>query len=299
MDQVDLGVLKALLVNNGVPPGVPILRKSLRSIAKDLGVDQSTVRSRIRRFRDQGVLKGWRLGTNPGTKGQHVGQVWLRVRRESDKGSMINVLLSSKEIERVCNYFGPTLSFVFLFDGENAPQPIIERLLKDLGPAVRVLRQGVIPVPKRALKDTDILIIGSLQKDPWKPYARVAEEVRASPKTVARRMAKMSEEGAIYMLPVVDLKMLQGIIPAELVVEFSSPESRSDANAQIVARIGQRLVFSDTGSPYGYFALLVENLSQLEQLAEWCTERRGVQGIRVGALQDVILSKKHYQDPLK
>ena len=108
----------------------------------------------------------------------------------------------------------------------------------------------------------------------------------------------MSEQGAIYMLPVVDLKALEGIIPAELVVEYSSPKSKGIPNEQIASHIGHNLVFSDTSGPHGYFALLVGNLSQLEQIAEWSKRVDGVRGARVAALQEVILSPKYYQAPV-
>jgi DNA-binding Lrp family transcriptional regulator len=264
-------------------------------MARDLGVDQSTVRARMSRFRESGFLKDWSLGINPGIIGRHMGQVWLGV-QESNKAGVIDSLLSSKDVERVCNYFGPALSFIFLFQGGTDHQPSLARLLERAGPGVTVLSQGVIPVPSLPLKDIDTSIIKSLQDDPWKSYPQVAKEVKASSKTVARRVAMMSEEGAIYVLPVVDLKALQGVIPAELVVEYSSSKSKRPATARIVSHIGKDLVFSDVKGPHGYFALLVGNLSQLEQLAEWCRKEEGVKGIRVGALQDVILNSKYYQN---
>jgi len=283
-----------MLVNNGVPPGVPVLRKSFRSMARDLKVDQATVRARMKKFRANHVLRGWTLGVNPGIRGQRVGQVWLGV-KETEKSDVTGALLSANEVERVCNYFGPLLSFVYLFEERADPDQITERLLRKLRHRITVLREGVIPVPRLDLKDTDESIVRSLGSDPWKPYLKVAEEVRTSSKTVARRVARLSEQGAIYMLPVVDLKALGGIIPAELVVEYSSSGSKKIANEQIAGHIGGNLVFSDVSGPYGYFALLVENLSQLERIADWSRKVAGVMGARVAALQDVILSPKYYQ----
>jgi DNA-binding Lrp family transcriptional regulator len=294
LDRLDFSILKAMLVNNGVPPGVPVLRKSFRSMARDLKVDQATVRARMKKFRANHVLRGWTLGVNPGIRGQRVGQVWLGV-RETEKVEVTGALLSANEVERVCNYFGPLLSFVYLFDEGANPDQITERLLRKLRPRITVLREGVIPVPRLDLKDTDESIIRSLGSDPWKPYLKVAEEVRTSSRTVARRVARLSEQGAIYLLPVVDLKALGGIIPAELVVEYSPSGSKKIANEQIAGHIGGSLVFSDVSGPYGYFALLVENLSQLERIAEWSKEVVGVMGARVAALQDVILSPRYYQ----
>jgi len=293
LDRLDLAILKALLVNNGVPPGIRVLRKSFRSMARDLKVDQATVRARMKRFQANQVLRGWVLGISPGTSGQHVGQVWLGV-NEEEKDDVARVLLSKSQVERVCNYFGPVLSSVFLFDEGTDSKLIIEDLLRNLRTKVTLLREGIIPVPRLDLMETDASIVRSLWSDPWKPYQKVAKEVKTSSRTVARRVAKMSEQGAIYTLPVVDLKALEGIIPAELVVEYSSSKSKEVANKQIVSHIGHDLVFSEVMGPYGYFALLVENLSQLGKIAEWARRVEGVRGARVGALQDVILSREHY-----
>jgi DNA-binding Lrp family transcriptional regulator len=294
LDRLDFAILKALLVNNGVPPGVPVLRKSFRSMARDLRVDQATVRARMKRFQSTRVLRGWSLGVSPGIKGQHIGQVWLGV-KEAEKGDVIRALLSMNEVERVCNYFGPVVSFVYLFDEMADPKSISERLLRTLRTRITLLREAVIPVPRYHLKDTDASIVRSLRSDPWKSYPRIAQEVRTSARTVARRVAQMSEQGAIYMLPIVDLKELKGVIPAELTVEYSSSSFKGKANAQIVSYIGHSLAFSDVSGPHGYFALLVENLSQLEQTAEWSKRVEGVSGARVAALQDIILSPTYHQ----
>jgi len=292
LDRLDLAILKSVLVNNGVPPGVPAPRKSFRSMAKDLGVDQATVRARMRRFTEQGFLTGWALGLSPGVKGQDVGNVWVSVQRNTDKREVVSALLSAGEVERVCDYFGPALSLVYLFNEGTDPKPTVDRILRLAGRGVTLQSQGVTHVMRRPLTETDASIVRSVGENPWKSYSEVAQQVGVSRKTVARRMSRMTEEGTVYMLPIVDLKALKGVIPAELVVEYYG--SREEVNAKVAARIGQNLVFSNVRGPFGYFAMQVENLSQLEQLAGWCKKLVGVKGVRVSALQDVILSPKHY-----
>lgn len=295
MDGLDLGILKILLVNNGVPPGIPVLRKSFRSIAKDLGVDQGTVRTRMRRFQEQRVLRGWYLGVSPGLRGRDLGNAWLRVEEDSDKSRVVNALLTSPDVERVCNYLGPRLSLLFLVEKGIGPGSSLGKLMPMAGPGVTLTREGIIPVPDYELKETDSSIIGSLGQDPWKPYSRVAEEVGISTRTLARRISKLSEAGAIYMLPDIDLKAIQGLIPIELGVEYDSPGSRAGVNRLIVSHIGPELVFSDNSGPFGYFALAVPNLSRMDELARWVSQLEGVQGARVDALQDVILNRSHYE----
>lgn len=296
MDRLDLAILKVLLVNNGVPPGTPVLRKSFRSIAKDLGVDQGTIRTRMKRLQEQRILKGWYLGVSPGLTGHDVGYAWLALEPESNKIETINGLLSVPEVERICSYLGPKLSMIFLVEKGSDSDTTIKRLGEMAGGNLALHKQGVVQVPTRTLKETDSSIIRSLQEDPWKPFSFVAKEVGISTKTVVRRVARLSEDGAIYMVPIIDLKALQGIIPVELVVDYLSPQLRSRANERITSHIREELVFAGNSGPYGYFALIASNLSQMEQIGRWAKQQDGVREARVEALQDVMLNRIHYEE---
>jgi DNA-binding Lrp family transcriptional regulator len=285
LDKLDLGILKALLVNNGIPPGTPVLRRSFRSMAKDLGVDQGTIRNRIKGFYEQHVLKGWYLGVSPGLTGQGVIYAWLNVEPESSKD----------DVKRICNYFGPRLGLVLFYRSETNPDVALRRLAPLIGLDKPLHRQAAIRVPAYELKETDTAIIEVLRKDPWRPYPAVAKEIGVSAKTVKRRATRLAEDGAIHMLPIMDLKALQGIIPMELVVDYSSRESSATVNNLIVSRLKDNLVFSDNSGPFGYFALVVPNISQVEQITRWVKQQKSVREVHSDALQDVVLNRRHYE----
>ncbi|MGA2664130.1 MAG: Lrp/AsnC family transcriptional regulator [Nitrososphaerales archaeon] len=295
MDKVELGILKELLVNNGVPPGTRVLRKSFRSMAKDLGVDQGTIRSRIKKFQEQGVLRGWYLGNSPGITGQSVIYAWLRVEPEAGKEEVIEKLLSVENIERVCNYFGPKVSLILLHKNESNPDSALERLASLTGLGESVHLQAAVRVPPYEIKRTDAALIDVLRRDPWIPDSVAAKAVGISAKSVKRRVTGLSEDGVIYTLPIIDLKALQGIIPMELAVDYASLESRAEVNGLIVSRVRENLVFSNYTGPYGYFALAVPNISQVELITRWVRRLKGVRDARSDALQDVVLNRKHYE----
>jgi DNA-binding Lrp family transcriptional regulator len=295
LDKVDFGILKELLVNNGMPPGTRVFRKSFRSMAKDLGIDQGTIRSRIKKFQEQHVLRGWYLGSSPGITGQSVIHAWLRVEPESSKEDVIEKLLSVEDIERVCNYFGPKVSLILLHKNTSSPDAALERLGSLTGLRKSVHQQAAIRVPPYEIKETDAALIGVLRRGPWMPDSVVAMEVGISAKTVKRRVTRLTEDGAIYMLPIIDLKALQGIIPMELVVDYASIESRPEVNELIVSRVKENLVFSNYTGAYGYFALAVPNISQVELITRWVKQLKGVRDAHSEALQDVLLNRKHYE----
>jgi len=293
LDRLDLEILKALLVNNGVPPGNLALRKSFRSMAKELGVDQGTIRARMKRLQEQRVLKGWYLGVNPGLTGHDVLNAWFGVQNESMKDDLAARLLSLADMERVCDYLGPKMSCVFFQKKANLAdsQSRLERLAS---PSGVLLRHNLIQVPRFLLKETELAIIEKLGKDPWKPYSDVAEELGLSSRTVRRVASRLSDDGAIYMLPIIDLKALQGIVPVELVVGYTSPDSKPKANGRIASYVKEGLVFSDTKGPFGYFALVVTNVSQVPQILKWVQRQDGVKEAHVEVLQDVMLNRNHY-----
>ncbi len=295
LDRFDLGILRFLLASNGAPPGTPVLRRSFRSMARELKIDQGTVRSRFKRFQEQHVLRGWYLGVSPGVTGEGVIHAWSLVEQDSDKDEVIRSLLSQRQVERVCNYFGPRLSLVVIHKNTTDPGLSMQRLAEStaLGGALR--KQVAVNVPVLELKATDAAIIDALRQDPWKPYSGVARELKLSTKTVGRRVSKLSAAGTIYMLPIIDLKAIHGFIPMDLVVDYSSRESKAAVNRLVLSRIGESLVFSNTSGHHGYFALAVPNISHVEQIAEWAREQEGVREVHANALQDVILNRRHYE----
>jgi DNA-binding Lrp family transcriptional regulator len=154
-------------------------------MAKDLEVDRGTIRSRIKNFQEQRVLRGWYLGVSPGLTGEDVVYAWLTVEPESDKDVVVERLLSVQEVERVCDYLGPRLGLVLLCKKGKEPDVLLEGLESLVG-SKSLHKQAVVQVPAHELKETDAAIIGVLRRDPWKPYSIVARELGLSARTVKR-----------------------------------------------------------------------------------------------------------------
>ena len=296
LDRLDFAILKAILVNNGTPPGIPVLRKSFRSMAKDLGVDQGTIRSRIRKLQEQRVLRGWYLGESPSLTGKDVLYAWLVVDSEAEKDEVIEKLLSVDRVERVCSYLGPKLSLILFHDKSASPDAELRRLGDLVGSETVLHKQAAIQLPAYGLGETDARIVDALRGDPWMPYALVAREVGVSSRTVKRRATRLADDGMIYMLPVIDIKAMHGLVPVELVVEYE-PGKRAAANRAISGYLRESLLFSDSAGTAGYFALAVSGIAQMEQVARSVGEVDGVRGVHPGAILDVVLNPNHYEKP--
>lgn len=295
LDALDRHIIRDLLASNGVPPGSPMMRKSFRSMAKDLRVDQGTIRSRMKKFQEQRMIRGWYLGVSPAMTGRGVVHAWFEVEPGCDKAGLIDDLISVPGVERVCNYLGPRMSLVLLYRNEKDLKASLERISKLARPSKLFHAQGVPATRYPNLTETDEAVIGSLQQDPWKPYSGAAKELRFSAKTVKRRVTKLSEAGAIYMLPDIDLKALQGIIPVELVVSYGDAHRKAEVNERISSNFRGEIVFSQISESHGYFALMVPNVSSVEQIERWAKQQKGVSEAHTEVLQDVVLNPNHYR----
>ena len=264
-------------------------------MAKDLGVDQGTVRKRMKKFQEQRVLKGWYLGVNPGLIGQDVFYAWFEIENEFDKDEAIERLLSLPSLERTCNYLGSKLKMILLCDKGTETEKMVDQLARLAGAQATLRHHAFLEGPALHPTKTDLAIIGNLQADPWKPYSTVAKELGLSAKTVKRRVEKLSEDGGVYMLPIIDLKALHGIIAVDLIVDYVSKESRPKVNERVASYVKEELMFSGRFGPIGYFSLMVQNVSKVEQITKWVKRQPGVREAQADVLQEVVLNRNHFE----
>jgi DNA-binding Lrp family transcriptional regulator len=295
LDVLDRRILKVLLASNGIPPGGQVMRRSFRSMAKDLRVDQGTVRSRMKKLQEQRVLRGWYLGVSPTLTGQSVVHAWFGVEPGRDKARLMDELVSVPGVERVCNYLGQGMGLVLLYGDEEGLEACLERVSKLAHPSKLLQAQGAPAAGHPSLTATDEAVIESLRQDPWKPYSAAAEELGLSAKTVKRRVTRLSEAGAIYMLPDIDLKVLQSVIPVELVVSYGDAQRKAEVNGRISSDFMDELLFSQISGSHGYFALMVPNVSRVEQIERWARQQDGVSDAHTEVIQDVVLNPNHYR----
>jgi DNA-binding Lrp family transcriptional regulator len=297
LDKLDVKILKELIRNNVMPFPGPSLRKSFREIGRNLRVDQGTVRNRVRKIQEMGILKGWYLGINPFLFGKRMASMWFSVQPQSEKSNVMRKISLIEGVILQCNYLGPKLSAVVCYDTEQGLRKTTE-LIARIANSEDMFRENKSFLACRNLPNsTDWSIIRSLQQDPWKPYSMVAKELGISTKTVKRRVTKLVEQGAIYLLVKVNLKSFEGIIPADLVVLYDDRMPRDKTNESIVELLGDMLVFADLHDPnHGYFALNVSNASMTEELKRLITKQKGVADARIEILQEVVSLDDFYKE---
>jgi len=148
-----------------------------------------------------------------------------------------------------------------------------------------------IPVPKCAaqLTQTDWRIVKALQKNPRQSYPIISKEVGISTKTVKRRLKKMIEEMALFVLPSIDPKALEGATIVDLLVFYTNPESKTEVDKRIISQFDDLLIRAELGdTEHGFFNLIIGNISKAKEILAWVKEQPGVRSAFIELVQDRI-----------
>lgn len=296
-------ILKELIKNNVMPFPSIALRKSFRSIGRNIHVDQGTVRNRIRRFKQNGLLKEFYLGVNPSLFGLKLASLTFDVRPQSEKEKIRKEVSLMDRTLLVCDYLGPKLGTVFCYEDEQDLKKTARRITR-MANSEHVICQNkpFLQCDKLKLTPSDWRIIGSLQRgDAWKKsYSIVARETGLSTKTVKKRIDLMVHEGAIYLLTSVNLGSFEGFVPADLVIFYQAPEFRDKVVEAVRDFLEEMLVFADVeDEQHGYFALAVPNIARIREIQNWAQRSDGVGSVHVEILHDILSLRRFYDEQVR
>jgi len=130
MDTLDVRIFRELWQSSVVPPLESDIRRSYRSMAKKLRIDEFTFRNRVKRFQQSGLLKGWLLITIPTLVDMRVGQIWLDVRSPLTKDDLIKELSLMPGVIAIMDCYGSTLTLVIMYESENAVKKQLELIAR-------------------------------------------------------------------------------------------------------------------------------------------------------------------------
>ena len=299
MDSLDIRVCRELFRDRTGPVLQSDFRKSYRSVARSLRVDEVTVRNRIKRFQQSGFLKGWQLIVNPDLLGVRFAQLWFDVRPPSAKDDLIRKLSLMHGVLAISDSYGSSLTLILMYGSEISAKKEFE-LIARMSNTQSLVRANIpFPVCAIELTHTDWKVIKAIQTDPRRSYSVISREVGMSQKTVKRRLQRMIEEGALFVIPSWNPKALDGAIIADLVVFYSNPESRTDLDNRIVSQFDELLISTRLSDiEHGFFNLLIRNISKAREILAWVNEQPGVGKAFIELVQDRIEVYESFNEPV-
>ncbi len=299
MDSLDVRVYKELFHGQTGPPLGSDIRRSYRSVARKLRIDEVTIRNRIKRLQQSGFLKGSRLVVNPSLLGVRLGELWLNVRPPSSKDDLINKLRFMPGVLVISDYYGSSLTIVIMFESEISAKKELE-LIARISNAESMVRANIIfPGCTTELTHTDWRIIKAIQTDPRRSYPVISREVGISEKTAKRRLQRMIEGRALFVVPSINPKALDGAILADLVVFYANSEAKTDVDNRIVSQFDKLIIRAQlSDNEHGFFNLIIRNISKAKEILTWVKEQPGVGSAFIELVQDRIELYESFNEPV-
>jgi DNA-binding Lrp family transcriptional regulator len=269
MDPLDLGILRELSRDQVVWFGRPDPRFSLAEIGRELHVDRTTVAARLRRWQNQGFLRGHEVVPSPGLFGASVAGGTLRVDRPTDKPRVLEELALIPGLLSAVDHVGPWVALLLAFDtreGLERSRRLLARTagVSEVSPCVPLRT----PEPAMAPSPSDWAVLRALRVDPRRPASEVARAVGLSTKTLARRMERLVAGRAVWYLPLLDFTRFTGATFARFLIVL-----RPGADGPAVAREAARLL---------------PQITYLVDLADLAEETQGPALLDVGAYVDSL-----------
>jgi len=266
VDALDIRILRAM----GIQPygRAPRPLEGLRApaIARSLKVSPERVRARIARMEASGLIAGYDFYPNYRHLGLEATWLYYTLDNEDDAEDVGEKLAPVEGIGACCWFLGGTMCVNVLY---RSPADLERklRLLQTLAGkgGLHKLYDVEMPEVHRPLSRLDWRILKALRGKVLRPLPEVAREVRASTKTVRRRLDRMGREGAFLPFPVLDLSQAEGAILFYLAVRFGASASPDPVGSLVHAFEGALLATDRIASPdFGSIILMLAAKSTAE-----------------------------------
>ena len=255
--------------------------RSYVDVARKLGVDEDTVRNRLKMMREMGLLRGWRLIPNARLLGMVSSNVVLDFADQESKDDAVTQIRNAQGTVLIQHFYGKALQ-VTVFHRE-AEDP--ERNLSQ-GVAADVVTRWEVKLPRceHKPKELDWRVIAMMLRNTETKLPEIAAKVKASPRTVKRRVNLMMESSAFFMQPLLNLRKAMGVTPCQLLVKCAPAKKRAIDEA--VASKFERTVFKLTNSDtHSTFTILCANVGEMKDILGWAKSQPGVELAKTDILE--------------
>jgi DNA-binding Lrp family transcriptional regulator len=212
VDAVDIAIIRAmgLRPSGSAPKPLDALQPS--RIARTTGLALNTVKERIQRLTERGVIQGYTAVPNLRHLDLEAAAVYVEFATDEAKENAVQRIRALDGLLELNDFMGRGLCADLGYRGD-ADRREKHGLLTECAGGSPVLEFYAWDAPPvtRTLTRLDWRIIQALRADPRASAAQLAARVGVSARTVKRHLARMADEGSIFLAPVVDPSRADGL----------------------------------------------------------------------------------------
>jgi len=272
------------------------VRESYSSIAKRVGVDEETVRKRIRRQEKLGILQGWRAAIHPNLIDCVDAYIDLEVGNNERKDEIISQLKFLEGVVVITNFEGRGLSALFYTEPGVALSRKIQ-LIRTMCGAEEFIWASFLPPCDMNPSETDWRIIWSMRNDPRKSLSDIAKEAKVTTRTVNRRLSFLTEHRALFLMGLPNFRQTTGITGNFLM--FCPDRKRKYAVSESLISKFENTAFSAETANYLMFNIYFHNLSEAETSYGWIKKLEGVEKVKMRIMKDLIFLSDWLDEQMK
>ncbi len=219
MDAIDVGILRAMGVRPYERTPKPLDALQPARIARVTGTSVNTVKDRIARMSELGIIAGYQAVPNLRHLGLQGEAYHLRFASDAAKDQAMPRILAVDGLLELHDFLGRGACADFAFKDTAALKRILAALSAgSQDGAPRHFYNREMPKVTRSLTALDWRIVQALRADPRATPADLAPTVGVSTRTVKRHLTRMAAEGSLFLVPMLDPSKADGLFLFELLV---------------------------------------------------------------------------------
>lgn len=256
-------------------------------IAKNLGVDEETVRKRVEGLRKTGLIRGWQLVVNPTLFGMGLYAAWMTVSPQLSVNEAIRKIKLVNGVVAILHEVGDALSVGVLCEDEKGFKKRLELMTELVGGTNVTTYSTNYPKQSIELTRTDWEIIRKLKVDPTQRFNKLARGLGLSSRTVKRRLSRMTEGRAIFIIPDLDYRVLEGAFCIDIFVHYTASGFKTEVDGKFFTKYQDFIFRAGWGSPaHGHFTLIVPSIAIAQEIVDWLRGLNGVREVKLSFVYD-------------
>jgi DNA-binding Lrp family transcriptional regulator len=291
LDDLDVRIIKELGSQWNV-------RETYSNIAKRIGVDEETVRRRLKRAEELGSLPGWRMMVNPHLIGYDAASLDLEVEDEENKRRVIAEIRKVDGVIKILDFRGRGLQVTLYYQSANAMRRKIELIASICDASQPTVWELDFPRPDVRMTRTDWGIVDAMLEDGRKSLEDVSRSVGVSVRTVERRLTGITKGRAVYLQGAPNFRMFAGLSCVFLI--FCPYGKKKRVVDKLVLSKVQRTELANTSSQqYSTFVMLFDNFSEADDTTRWIGSIDGVNSVKMGIMKELIVVQDWLRDEIR
>ncbi len=267
---------------------------SFSAMGRKIGLDEKTIRLRIRRMEESGFIRYYQASPNLSLLGmKYQGSCRFEAMNVPTKYNALSFIQELFGIVWAYDYLGPTISVSIA----GATQSDIALLIGQIAGRFELTRMSLGErtlggLPKGSLDKLDWQIIQKLRYDAHQTAKGVADALSITQRMSEYRIEKLVQNGSINIRPLINPLRQEGVVFYELGVSIDTPNMAGTTN--ILTEKHKERIWSMYTAPNG--TLVIDmfgfKLAEPEETAMELLTIEGVKWCSIAVLKEVIEPKR-------